>query len=139
MKNRTSEVVVKKLTADELKKVREAKQKEVDSWVKYKVVQAAWVKYKIVQAASKAGLPARLLMRMRWTVTRKNDGFKARLVLLGYQASNLGQVSTASPTCSRRARQVFFAMSATLGFQVQKGDVKNAFLQGGDYEDTLGK
>ena len=69
MKNRTSEVVVKKLTAEELKKVSEAKQKEVDSWVKYKVLQAA----------SKAGLPARLLMRMRWIVTGRTTASRRGL------------------------------------------------------------
>ena len=94
VKNRTAEVVVKHLSADDLKKVREAKQREIDQWMKYKVVEAA----------SKQGIPNSMLMRMRWVVTRKGEGFKGRLVLLGYQAANLGQVKTASPTCSRRDR-----------------------------------
>ena len=119
--------MVKHLTAEELKQVREAKQKEIDQWMKYKVVEAA----------SKAGIPMRMLMKMRWIITRKGEGFKARLVLLGYQAPNLGQVATASPTCSRRARQVFFSLSASLGYCVYEGDVKNAFLQGKDYEEEL--
>jgi len=119
VKNRTAEVVVKHLSAEDLKKVREAKQKEIDQWMKYKVVEAA----------SKQGIPNSMLMRMRWVITRKGEGFKGRLVLLGYQAANLGQVKTASPTCSRRARQIFFSMAASVGMQVSKGNVKNGFFR----------
>ena len=75
-------------------------------------------------------------MKMRWVITRKDTGdLKARLVVLGYTDPGLGMIQTASPTCSRRARQVFLAMSASLGFQVFKGDVKAAFLQGDEGEE----
>ncbi len=59
---------------------------------------------KVVDAATREGLPTAHLMRMRWVVTRKDDGVKSRIVLLGYQAPNLGRTRTSSPTCSRRAR-----------------------------------
>lgn len=35
-----------------------------------------------------------------------------------------------SPTASRRARQLFFALSASLGLQIHKNDVTSAFEQG---------
>ena len=70
-------------------------------------------------------------MKMRWVITRKEAGdLKARLVVLGFTDPGLGRIKTASPTCSRRARQAFLGVAASMGFQVFKGDVKAAFLQG---------
>ena len=42
----------------------------------------------------------------------------------------LGKIPTSSPTASRRSRQIFLTLAASLGFQTHKGDVKCAFLQG---------
>jgi hypothetical protein len=128
VKNRTTEIVVKHLAPEELTKVREAKNNEIDQWMRYK----------IVHATSSSGLTKRQLMHIRWIFTKKSKGvFKARLVLLEYRATNPSQVPMASPTCSRRARQIFSTMSSRLGYKVTKGDVKNAFTQGNDYEDEL--
>eukprot|EP00959_Pyramimonas_sp_CCMP1952_P226916 4744230-Pyramimonas_sp.AAC.1 len=70
-------------------------------------------------------------MKMRWVITKKETGdLKARLVVLGYTDPSLGQIRTACPTCSRRARHRFLGVSASMGFQVFKGDLKAAFLQG---------
>ena len=47
------------------------------------------------------------LMRMRWVLTRKQDGMaKARLVVLGFMAHNLTEVQTTSPTMSKVGRNV---------------------------------
>ena len=40
------------------------------------------------------------------------------------------KIPTSSPTASRRSRQIFLTLAASLGFQTHKGDVKCAFLQG---------
>ena len=69
-------------------------------------------------------------MRMRWVITAKGEGYKARLVLLGFQDPRLGLMKTASPTVSRRGRHIFLAMAASFRWKVEKGDVKCAFLQG---------
>ena len=64
-------------------------------------------------------------MKMRCVVTFKDDGsLKARLVVQGFTDQRLS-----SPTASRRSRQIFLTLAASLGFQTHKGDVKCAFLQ----------
>ena len=70
-------------------------------------------------------------MKMRWVLTWKDDGsLKARLVVQGFTDPHLGYLPTSSPTCSRRARHVFLTLAASLGFEVCRGDVRTAFLQG---------
>eukprot|EP00959_Pyramimonas_sp_CCMP1952_P419491 8786705-Pyramimonas_sp.AAC.1 len=85
----------------------------------------SFMKYKVCEAASRAGVHPGALTKMRWVIARKESGgLKARLVVLGYTDPSLGQIKTASPTCSRRARQMFLGVAASMGFQVFKGDVK---------------
>ena len=68
---------------------------------------------------------------MRWVVTIKDDGsLKAWLVVQGFTDQRLGKIPTSSPTASRRSRQIFLTLAASLGFQTHKKDVKCAFLHG---------
>ena len=70
------------------------------------------------------------VMNMRWVLTTKSGGMaKARLVVLGFQAHNLTEVETASPTMSKVGRQMLLALTASLGFVLKSGDVSSAFLQ----------
>ena len=118
---RKTEVKTSTLNAEKRKELERAKTTEIESWLKYEVVAAA----------SRQGLDAKALMRMRWVITARSSGaLKARLVLLGFQDPRLGHLKTASPTVSRRGRQCFLALAASFGWQVKKGDVKAAFLQG---------
>ena len=55
----------------------------------------------------------------------------------GFTDPALGTLRTESPTCSRRARQIFLALCASLRLQLQKGDVKAAFLQGDAEQRTV--
>ena len=74
---------------------------------------------------------------MRWVITRKpDDSLKARLVIQGFADLQLGAKPTASPTVSRRGRQLFLTVAGSLRMKVFKGDAKTAFLQGsvGDQE-----
>ena len=48
----------------------------------------------------------------------------------GFTDQRLGEIPTSSPTASRRSRQIFLTLAASLGFQTHKGDVNCAFLQG---------
>ena len=121
-----SEVSVRSLSPDDRKNLEKSKSAELQSWAKNRAVEAAL----------RAGYPARSLMKMRWVITRKDSGdLKARLVVLGFTDPDLGVVKTASPTCSRRGRQVFLSLAASMGFMVAKGDVKTAFLQGDGGEE----
>ena len=72
------------------------------------------------------------VMGMRWVLTRKADQTaKARLVVLGFQAHNLTEVETTSPTLSKLGRNCVLAVAAAMGFIVKSGDVTSAFLQTG--------
>ena len=73
---------------------------------------------------------------MRWVITRKpGDSLKARLVIQGFTDPQ-GAKPTASPTVSRRGRQLFLTVAGSLRMKVFKGNAKTAFLQGsvGDQE-----
>ena len=73
---------------------------------------------------------------MRWIFTIKHDiSAKARLVIIGYQDPDLGELATASPTMSRRTRGLFLTMCSLHGWDALKGDVRAAFLQGMESEE----
>ena len=77
-------------------------------------------------------LGPKTVMGMRWVLTRKADQTaKARLVVLGFQAHNLCEVETSSPTMSKLGRNCVLAIAAAMGFIVKSGDVTSAFLQTG--------
>ena len=121
VRRRRAEVKVSTLSAEQKRELVKAKDKELSTFVKYSVVEAA----------SRQGISPSALMKMRWVVTFKDDGsLKARLVVQGFTDQRLGKIPTSSPTASRRSRQIFLTLAASLGFQTHKGDVKCAFLQG---------
>ena len=91
------EVRVSTLTPQEREELVKAKQKEISSFLKHAAVE------------TRSGLQRKSLMRMRWVITRKpDDSLKARLVIQGFTDPQLGAQPTASPTVSRRGRQLFF-------------------------------
>ena len=70
-------------------------------------------------------------MPMRWVITRKpDDSLKARLVIQGFTDPQLGAKPTASPTVSRRGRQLFQTVAGSLRMRSLKGDAKNGLLTG---------
>ena len=99
-KGRT-EVSAKHLNSEELTTIRQAKQTEVQNWVRNAVVEAA----------SKKGIPTRNLMRLRWVLTKTSEGrFKACIVVQGFTDPHLAHLR--------------------LAMHVHKRDVTAAFLQG---------
>ena len=77
-------------------------------------------------------LNPRQVMSMRWVLTRKASGdAKARLVVLGFQAPNITEVETSSPTMSKVARHLILSIAASMKFKIKSGDVTSAFLQTG--------
>ena len=112
---------VKVSTLEQKRELVKAKDKEVSTFVKYSVVEAA----------SRQGISPSALTKMRWVLTFKDDGsLKARLVVQGFTDQRLGKIPTSSPTASRQSRQIFLTLAASLGFQTHKGNVKCAFLLG---------
>ena len=123
------EVITKQLNSEELTALREAKQTDVQNWVRNAVAEAG----------SKKGVPTRNITRMRWVLTRKSEGrFKARLVVQRSTGPHLGHLRRVSPTASRQARSVFFGLGASAHMHVHKGDVTAAFLHGSDTEPECG-
>ncbi|CAE7422915.1 RE1 [Symbiodinium sp. CCMP2592] len=79
---------------------------------------------------------------MRWILTWKvrEDGSskaKARAVLLGYQDPGYEHRQTTAPVMSRQTRQLFLQLAANKQWDVFKGDVSGAFLQGREYPTKL--
>ena len=61
---------------------------------------------------------------MRWVVTFKDDGsLNARLEVQGFTNQRLGKIPTSSPNASRRSRQMFVTLAASLGFQTLQEDL----------------
>ena len=114
------EVRVSPLTPREREELVKAKQKEISSFFKHAAVEAA----------TRSGLQRKSLMRMRWVIKRKPyDSLKARLVIQGVTDPQLGAKPTASPTVSRRGRQLFLTEAGSLRMKVFKGDAKTAFFK----------
>ena len=115
------------LTPREREELINAKQREISSFLKHAAVEAA----------TRSRLQCKSLMRMRWVITRKpDDSLKARLLIQEFTDPQLGAKPTASPTVSRRRRQLFLTVAGCLRMKVFEGDAKTAFLQGsvGDQE-----
>ena len=107
------EVRVSTQTPQEREDLVKAKQKEISSFLKHAAVEAA----------TRSGLQRKSLMRMRWVITRKpDDSLKARLVIQGFTDPQLRAKPTASPTVSRRGRQLFLTVAGSLRMKVFKGE-----------------
>ena len=106
VRRRRAEVKVSTLSAEQKRELVKAKDKELSTFVKYS----------LAEAASRQGISPSALMKMRCVV--------------GFTDQKLGKIPTSSPTASRRSRQIFLTLAASVGFQTHKGDVKCAFLQG---------
>ncbi|CAK0911327.1 unnamed protein product, partial [Prorocentrum cordatum] len=118
-----------KLSPSEKAEFRNAMPKEVANWKQCKGLRRVPV--------SEVKDPADVI-RCRWVLTRKSDGAaKARLVLLGYQTKDIGQEPAASPTASRRARNLLLTVAAANSWTIVKGDVTSAFLQANDLKKDL--
>lgn len=79
------------------------------------------MEHAVFESASRKGIPANALMKMRWVVTTKaDDNLKARLVVQGFTDARLGKLQTAVPTVF----SAIWALSALkkIGFE------KNIFL-----------
>ena len=133
LKRRAVEVSEKRLTPEEKQQFPEAKSVEVRNFIAAQAFEALPEHLK----------PSRdQAIGMRWVLTwkSKDDGTqkaKARAVLLGYQDPSYEHRSTTAPVMSRQTRQLQLQLTANEGWDLQKGDVTGAFLQGREYPDKL--
>ena len=107
VRRRRAQLKVSTLSAEQKRELVEANDKELNTFVKFSVVEAA----------SRQGISPSALMNMRWVVTFKDDGsLKARLVVQGFTDQRLCNIPTSPPTASRRSRQIFLTLVASLRF-----------------------
>ena len=141
LRRQAVEVSERHLSEKELQGFCQAKSKEVKNFV---VARA-------FQHLPKHMKPSkRQILKMRWLLTWKLDEQpegepvkrdsqghalkpKARAFVLGYMDPEYEHRPTSSPTMSRTTRQIFLQQCANHKFQVEKGDISGAFLQGDDF------
>ena len=128
IRKRRVEVNEKRLNPEEKEMMRTAKGKEVREFVKEKVVT------RLVEGEH---VNPEDVMKMRFVLTWKQDPNepggkrgKARLVVLGFQDPYLGKEKTSAPTLTKRGKQLLLQLVVQRGWQLLKGDVTAAFLQG---------
>ena len=120
-----AEVKISSLTKEQAEQFKQAKQVEVQNWIRESAVRAV-----------SHAVPAHRTVRMRWVLTFKDSGAaKARIVILGYEDPDLLQLERAAPTMTRQSRQLFLSYAAIKKWLVLKGDIKGAFLQGASSEE----
>ena len=79
----------------------------------------------------------------RWVLVWKTDEAtglpkaKARLVLRGFQDPDVANMSTASPTAGRTARQILLCICGQESWILTIGDVKAAFLSGATFDRKI--
>jgi hypothetical protein len=120
--NETVNVVMVPRTDHGKIEIKQAKDKELDGW---KQLDA----YEEVPDVGQSRIQA------IWIITRKGDGYKARLVVRGDQENC--NVQGDSPTISKLAIRIFLSVAASEGFKISTKDVRSAFLQGKYLERTV--
>lgn len=115
-----AEVKLSNLSAKEVEEFKVAKMTEVNSWIQEQACRGA-----------RQFVPKNRCMRMRWILTVKDTGKKkARIVLLGFEDPDITTLTRASPTMTRRTRQLMLTYCTIQRWKMLKGDIRSAFLQG---------
>ena len=113
MQDKGKELDWKKLTLDEKKDFNLAEAKEISNVIISKALRN-------LTPDELKKLDVGRVMSMRWVLTRKSSGdARARLVVLGFQAHNITDVATSSPTMSKGGGNVLLAMSAAVKFIIK--------------------
>ena len=131
---RSAEVNVRDLTDKEHEEFKEAKGKEINSYMEHMAVDIC----------EKHGIDPERVLGMRWILTWKpvTDDVgcvvgrkpKARLIIKGFQDPDLLKIPRDSPTLSTLGRNMLFSVTAQRRWRLAIGDIKTAFLNGDDTE-----
>ena len=121
-------VKLKELSPAEVQLFREAKSKELSSWVQTNAIK------RILRSR----LNPSQILKSRWVLTWKHPDpqdvsvkkAKARLVVLGYQDPMLTKVSRDSPTLSKEGRATVLQTIASCQWKLRSFDISTAFLRG---------
>lgn len=138
-KRQRSEVKLHQLTQAEKDLFREAKDKEIQSWLSTETVCRV-LRHQI---------PQENIMRCRWILTWKpldsespNDKNpksvpKARLVVLGYEDPLVHEIPRDSPTMSKLSRMLILQYAASMQWDIESFDIKTAFLRGEEHSQRI--
>ena len=94
--------------------IKAAMKAELDSWKKYGV-------YKEISDSGQKTVST------RWVVTKKGNGYKARLVIRGFEEGLLEHVD--SPTSDKCSVRIMLSLAKGYNWKIETMDVKAAFLQ----------
>ena len=142
-KKQKSEVQLSSLSVSDQELFRQAKDKEIESWIQTETVA------RILRNQ----IPKENIMKCRWILTWKeiDEGSsknlhqhqhpkfqpKARLVVLGYTDPNLEDIPRDSPTMTKLSRMLILQLVASKSWQIESFDVKTAFLRGSEEGNRL--
>ena len=132
---RSAEVNIRDMNEEEQKQMRQAKEKEVNSYMEHAAVEIA----------HKQGIDPSRVLGMRWILTWKRETDetgevtgrkpKARLIIKGFQDPDLLKVQRDSPTLGTTGRNLLFAITSLKGLETcSRRYQKTAFLNGDDTE-----
>ena len=96
-------------------KIRDAMNKELQQWKDYKTYREVYDR-------------GQKTISTRWVVTEKKDGFKARLVVRGFEEVD-DIIQADSPTGDKATLRLVLAISASEKWKLQSIDIKSAYLQ----------
>lgn len=106
--------------SDTLKKLREAKEQEIENFKKFQVYREISI--------GKCQYPEDIISS-RWIIQEKTDGrVKARLCARGFEECDSVQ-STDAPTADKSSIRIFLTLICMLGWKSGSLDIKSAFLQ----------
>ena len=137
-KKQRSEVKMSQLTTEEKDLFRQAKDKEVQSWLSTETV-CRILRHQV---------PIENVMRCRWILTwkpidevgsQKSPKFapKARLVVLGYEDPLVHEIPRDSPTMSKLSRMLILQYAASMKWDIESFDIKTAFLRGEENSERI--
>lgn len=131
---RGAEVNFRELNQEEQEQFKQAKSREIDSYMERTAVEIA----------SSVGVDEERIMGMRWILVWKNEVNdegevvgkkpKARLIIKGFQDPDLLKIERDAPTLSTIGRNLIFAITSKRRWRLALGDIKTAFLNGDDTE-----
>ena len=138
-KRQRSEVRMTEITNAERKEFQNAKQAEIQNWLKTGTVS------KILRDK----IPKEQILKCRWILTwkpldqedqaklGKHQKAKARLVILGYLDPEIDQLPRDSPTLGRHSKMLLLQLISSMNWSLQSFDIKAAFLQGKPQTDRV--
>ena len=127
------EVSEKRLSPEDFFRFQDAKAVEIKNYLAAQVFE---ILPRHLQPSKERAIHVRWLLM--WKI--KDDDAKkpkARCVILGYQDEAYERRATSAPVMTKQTRQLFLQLAANQKWEVAKGDITGAFLQGKELKESL--